>query len=82
MVISAAFYLGSAVFGLYPLYASAVFSVIVAFGQSRKQQADFMSWLYKKFDSQNLKPKQLIYPSVNIFIALWLVLFHNVDAMM
>lgn len=32
MVISTAFYLGSAVLGLYPLYASAVFSVVVAFG--------------------------------------------------
>ena len=32
MVISTAFYLGSAIFGLYPLYASAVFSVVVAFG--------------------------------------------------
>ena len=81
MLVSLAFFLGSAVFGLYPLIVSAIFAIIVAFGQSRKQMADLLTWLMKRIDRQNFKPKKLIYPSVNIFIVLLLLFFQHSDAM-
>ena len=57
MAISTGFYIGAAVFGLYPLYVSAIFSIVVAFGQSRKQQGDLVSWAFKRFEKEKLKPK-------------------------
>ena len=81
MLISLAFFIGSAVFDLYPLYVSAVFAIVVAFGQSRKQMADLLTWLMKRIGRQNLKPKQLIYPIANIFIVLSLFFFQHSDAM-
>ena len=57
MAISTGFYMGAAVFGLYPLYVSAIFSIVVAFGQSRKQQGDLVSWAFKRFEKEKLKPK-------------------------
>ena len=55
MLISLAFFIGSAVFDLYPLYVSAVFAIVVAFGQSRKQMADLLAWLMKRIGRQNLQ---------------------------
>ena len=81
MAISTGFYFGAAVFGLYPLYVSAIFSIVVAFGQSRKQQGDLVNWAFKRFEKEKLKPKQLVYPAINLFVVIWLVVFHNNDAM-
>ena len=62
LMVSVSIYVGSAL-GYYPIEVSAVTAMIIAYGQSRKQRADLISWAQDKFDPENLlKPKQLIYP--------------------
>ena len=54
--------------GFYPIEVSAVTATIIAIGQSRKQREDLISWVKGKFDPENLKPKQLIYPIMVVVI--------------
>ena len=72
MLVSFVIYVGATGFEFYPVEVSAVISMIIAFGQSRKQRADYISWALEFTDRTNWKPKPMIYP---FMIAVVLIMY-------
>ena len=73
--MSFAIYFGAAWFNLYPVEVSAATSVIIAFGQSRKQRADLISQILEKYNnSSNWKPKTLLFPIFNVSMVIMFIL--------
>ena len=81
MLVSMGIYVGAAWFELYPLEVSAVLSVIIAFGQSRKQRQDLVAWALEKADRSNWKPKPLLYPCMIAAIIVMYIAAQEVDSM-
>lgn len=75
-------YLGSALFGFYPLWVSGLVTFIITFGQSRKQRNDFLRWFYSKIarDQGNWTAKGITYPAMNVTVMIMYLVAQVVDS--
>ena len=80
MLVSFGIYVG-AVLKFYPIEVSAVISIIIAFGQSRKQRADLVSWASQALDRANWKPKPMTYPGMHAAVLIIYCYNTNCDSM-
>lgn len=72
---------GASQVGILPLEISAVVAVIISFGQTKKQQADFYIWLRSKTTKDYLKPKEMLYDCLTLSFLIMFVVAQEVDSM-